>query len=185
MTGVIKMFNEHRGFGFIYTDNEDVFFHIRNFKTQGVIPEVGMDVHFDVVKNEKGNQAINLEVCVDAKKTKFIKFGNNRIKASNIKSYGIYNHSEHYLCSIRSKIESLDRTIAQGEVFHNLYGREKKAAEEEKERLRNDKVYALAKDNKLMCLVISTYQNDCYEYYQYNCGFDIYKKMDELDEILC
>ena len=174
------MFNEQRGFGFIYTDNEDIFFHVRNFKTQEIVPEVGMDVRFDVEKNEKGNQAINLEVCMDTKKTKFIKFGNDRIKASNIKSYSIYNDSENYLRSIRD----CDNEIAYYPEYDDPFGLGKEA-KIRKERLIRNKAYALAKDNKLMCLSIMTYQNDSYEYYQCDCDFDIYKKMDELDEILC
>ncbi len=188
MTGVIKMFNEQRGFGFIYTDGEDIFFHVRNLNPQGIFPEVGMDVRFDVVKNEKGDQAINLEICMDTKKTKFIKFGNERIKASNIKSYGISNDSANYLAMVKQRDESIHdwASLLLAHPYNSVSAeRSLENAEESKKALINSEAYELAMNNKLMYLYITTYQNDNYTFYQYNSEFDIYEKMDEIDEILC
>lgn len=62
--GVVKWFNNQKGYGFITDDNgEDVFVHYTAIKMEGykVINE-GAKVEFDVVQGEKGAQAQNVTV---------------------------------------------------------------------------------------------------------------------------
>ena len=58
-TGVVKFFNNEKGFGFIRIDNtdEDIFLHI-----SGLIDEIkeGDKVSFDVMQGKKGLNAINV-----------------------------------------------------------------------------------------------------------------------------
>lgn len=60
MIGAIKMYNEARGFGFIFgEDEEDYFFHISEFK--GImVPEWGQVVSFTDGCNEKGKIATDV-----------------------------------------------------------------------------------------------------------------------------
>merc|ERR1719215_1930191 len=50
-SGIVKFFNEEKGFGFIQTDQGDIFVHRR--QCQGGQPQEGDEVFFDV---EMGNQ---------------------------------------------------------------------------------------------------------------------------------
>ena len=57
MIGRIKMYNEKRGFGFIFgEDEEDYFFHISDFKDTK-IPQRDNVVSFTEGKNQKGKVA--------------------------------------------------------------------------------------------------------------------------------
>lgn len=63
-TGVVKWFNDQKGFGFITRDSDstDVFVHHRAIKMTGrrTLRE-GDRVEFNVVKGEKGFQAEDVE----------------------------------------------------------------------------------------------------------------------------
>jgi cold shock CspA family protein len=63
-SGVVKWFNDQKGFGFITRDNggKDVFVHQTAIKAQGfrTLSE-GERVTFDVVNAEKGPAAENVE----------------------------------------------------------------------------------------------------------------------------
>lgn len=63
-TGVVKWFNDQKGFGFITRDSDstDVFVHHRAIKMVGrrTLRE-GDRVEFNVVKGEKGFQAEDVE----------------------------------------------------------------------------------------------------------------------------
>jgi CspA family cold shock protein len=59
-TGVVKFFNETKGFGFIKDDNtgEEIFVHITGLKSEK-IRENDL-VTFDVVDGKKGINAVNV-----------------------------------------------------------------------------------------------------------------------------
>lgn len=90
MNGQVRMFNEERGFGFIYGDNGvDYFFHISSVKNVEPITR-GTLVEFTPTTNAKGNAAKNVTVIQgQTMRPLFIKLGDTRIKLSNIKDYGI------------------------------------------------------------------------------------------------
>ena len=64
-TGVVKWFNETKGFGFIAPDNgsKDVFVHYSAITDKGfrTLAE-GQKVTYDVENGPKGPQAINVQV---------------------------------------------------------------------------------------------------------------------------
>ncbi|MFY8033838.1 MAG: cold-shock protein [Flexibacteraceae bacterium] len=60
-TGIVKFFNETKGFGFIVADdnNRDVFVHVSNLSA----PLNQNDrVSFEIVEGKKGQQAVNVTV---------------------------------------------------------------------------------------------------------------------------
>jgi len=89
------MYQANKGYGFIIgEDRNDYFFHVSQVKSVDS-PEQGEKVEFEPSKNEKGLCANNIIV----KKTaagKFIALGNIRLKASNIKDYGISAEETYY-----------------------------------------------------------------------------------------
>ena len=60
--GVVKWFNDAKGFGFIEQENgEDVFVHFSSIQSEGFKSLVeGQEVTFDVVQGAKGPQAANV-----------------------------------------------------------------------------------------------------------------------------
>ena len=61
-TGVVKWFNNEKGFGFISVEGEgDVFVHFSAISGEGYKSlEEGQSVQFDVVEGIKGPQAANV-----------------------------------------------------------------------------------------------------------------------------
>ncbi len=61
-TGVVKWFNNEKGFGFISAEGEgDVFVHFSAIQGDGYKSlEEGQSVQFDVVEGAKGPQAANV-----------------------------------------------------------------------------------------------------------------------------
>ena len=61
-TGVVKLFNNEKGFGFISVEGEgDVFVHFSAITGEGYKSlEEGQSVQFDVVEGAKGPQAANV-----------------------------------------------------------------------------------------------------------------------------
>ena len=61
-TGIVKFFNEEKGFGFISTDTDgDIFVHTSNVE-QAAQPALttGQNVQFDIGEGRKGPEAINV-----------------------------------------------------------------------------------------------------------------------------
>ncbi|MBE1286738.1 MAG: cold-shock protein [Alteromonadaceae bacterium] len=63
-TGIVKWFNESKGFGFIQQENgPDVFAHFRAIKGDGFRTlNEGQKVQFTIGQGQKGPQAENIEV---------------------------------------------------------------------------------------------------------------------------
>jgi CspA family cold shock protein len=63
-TGIVKFFNEEKGFGFISTDTDgDIFVHtssIEQSDQRGLV--TGQNVQFDIGEGRKGPEAINVRV---------------------------------------------------------------------------------------------------------------------------
>lgn len=63
-TGIVKWFNNEKGYGFISCNNgKDVFIHHSQVKEKSHNKDLheGQNVTFDIIENEKGPQAINLQ----------------------------------------------------------------------------------------------------------------------------
>lgn len=63
-TGVVKWFDNGRGYGFISGQNgTDVFVHHSNVKEKTYRKDLheGQEVNYDTIENEKGLQAINVQ----------------------------------------------------------------------------------------------------------------------------
>lgn len=63
-TGVVKWFDDDRGYGFISAnEGDDVFVHHSQIKEKGNEKDIheGEAVTFDVVQDEKGPAAINVQ----------------------------------------------------------------------------------------------------------------------------
>lgn len=62
--GIIKWFNTEKGYGFISgNDGNDVFIHHSQVKEKGHNKDLheGEEVMFDIIKGDKGLQAINVQ----------------------------------------------------------------------------------------------------------------------------
>lgn len=94
MKGKVIKYFEDKGFGFIKTsDSREVFFHISDVNEVGNIMR-GVDVQFTLGENNKGLCAKNIEVSLQAVRPQFISIGDERIKLSNIKHYGVHEETE-------------------------------------------------------------------------------------------
>ncbi len=60
-TGVVKWFNNRRGYGFIEHQGEDVFVHYRSIQGDGFKTlKEGQQVEYDISRGDKGLQAENV-----------------------------------------------------------------------------------------------------------------------------
>ena len=116
MDGIIKMYNEEKGFGFIRANDGDIFFHISDVKSDVHTIGKGMRVKFDIGRNEKGRKAINVDIINDSK---FISIGNERIKMSNIKHYGISESQEDTRYKVC--VYSLDEIKTRKDLFGTIH----------------------------------------------------------------
>eukprot|EP00434_Breviolum_minutum_P029979 symbB.v1.2.026510.t1/scaffold2652.1/size73958/2 len=83
LTGTIKSYNPHKGWGFIECNGQDTFVNKKDLK--GHCPSKGNQVKFQISQTEKGAQATNVEVLVPEEEQSF--FG--EIKSFNpTKGYG-------------------------------------------------------------------------------------------------
>ncbi|PID61836.1 MAG: cold-shock protein [Gammaproteobacteria bacterium] len=64
MDGIIKKFFDDKGFGFIKTDKEEIFFHVSELAESVTLAE-GMKVSFEVGKGDRGTFAKNIRVVAD------------------------------------------------------------------------------------------------------------------------
>lgn len=63
VTGVVKWFNDEKGYGFISGDDGDeVFVHFSAIKEEGRRKDLseGQQVSYDIVETPKGSQAVNV-----------------------------------------------------------------------------------------------------------------------------
>ena len=61
MIGTVKFYQHDKGFGFLKTNEEDVFFHISKCPI-GYIPKLGDELEFTPVKAKKGHAAEGIQV---------------------------------------------------------------------------------------------------------------------------
>jgi len=88
MRGKILNYNSDKGFGFILgEDNQKYFFHISSIENPMDI-KINYSVDFQNGRNEKGLTANNIIVSTPSfRKDEFLKLGEHRIRASEIKRY--------------------------------------------------------------------------------------------------
>ncbi len=63
-TGIVKWFDNERGYGFISAnDGKDVYLHQSKVKEKGDDRDIheGEEVSFDVIQDEKGLSAVNVQ----------------------------------------------------------------------------------------------------------------------------
>ena len=67
MRGNVKWFNNDKGYGFIeYIDGEDIFVHYSAIKKEGYKTlNEGQLVEFDLIRTEKGLQAVNVSATIE------------------------------------------------------------------------------------------------------------------------
>lgn len=58
MIGIVKWFNDNKGYGFIATDGRDVFVHYADVEVEGFKTlKEGSEVEFELIESSKGPQA--------------------------------------------------------------------------------------------------------------------------------
>ena len=72
MRGIVKWFNNEKGYGFIeYTDKEDIFVHYSAIKQDGYKTlQEGQLVEFKLLETGKGLQAVDVVVVKELSTTK-------------------------------------------------------------------------------------------------------------------
>lgn len=68
-TGIVKWFNNAKGYGFILPENEseDLFVHYSSIEMEGYKTlKAGQAVNFDVIKGNKGSHAVSITFVVEA-----------------------------------------------------------------------------------------------------------------------
>lgn len=63
VTGTVKWFNSSKGYGFISSENGDVFVHYQSIQGDGFKTlEDGQKVEFEILETDKGPQAKDVNV---------------------------------------------------------------------------------------------------------------------------
>lgn len=64
--GIVKFYNENKGFGFIIIDNDEgeIFFHVSKIEG-GKVLKTGQRVNFNIIESFKGRQATNVRTESD------------------------------------------------------------------------------------------------------------------------
>lgn len=120
MKGIVKVFFEDKGYGFIKCDTgTECFFHMSGIEN-GVHIEKGNYVAFDEKETPKGKQATNITIIPIRK---FIKIGEQRIKISNIKEYRKKRSVESNSKALFGMIFDIGKSVVKGEneMFHHEY----------------------------------------------------------------
>lgn len=165
MKGVIKSFVSDKGYGFISGENGDIFFHVSNMMDKSIIPDVGMGVEYKEGENAKGPYAYDIKVTESIKPI-FLKFGDQRIKLSDIKAYGLFDISSYWL----ENEEEWERTSPKAESV---------------ERVKESLAYKKASKGELKQLYVVTYSGADYRFTDCESDFDIFEKLKILDKYLC
>lgn len=200
MNGFVKMFNNNKGYGFIYskTDNRDYFFHISDLINSPFISK-GDSVEFTPHKNNKGLIAKNINILFDfddfddfnefdgfddfdlSNKPEFIILGNTRIKYSDIKNYGISTtnvkeENENYIDpGLDESIYETDNPIMNIlDSFQLIIG----GAAQVRNKIKGEKKYNI---RNVKYLYITTYLGDNFIFKENKCNFNIYDKLNEID----
>jgi cold shock CspA family protein len=83
LTGTVKSYNPHKGWGFIECNGQDVFLNKKELK--GICPTKGAQVQFNVSNSEKGSSATDCTVLVAPDEASYL----GEIKSFNVgKGYG-------------------------------------------------------------------------------------------------
>ena len=61
LIGKIKMFHPNRGYGFIKTDDKEIFFHVSGLIEENKKIEMFEEVEFEIENTDKGDKAINIQ----------------------------------------------------------------------------------------------------------------------------
>lgn len=108
MHGVIKSYNEKKGYGFITSDlGDDVFFHISSVNGLSEFLK-GRTVEFGVEQSEKGTKANSVAILGSIEsirdfsgqknRMKFFRFKEKSVRISNIKSVELIDEDAIYIC---------------------------------------------------------------------------------------
>ncbi|WP_259286193.1 cold-shock protein [Candidatus Nasuia deltocephalinicola] len=79
MKGIVKWFNDAKGYGFIVLENnnEDIFVHFSSITMQGFKTlKEGQKVEFDILETSKGRQASNVKMFENFEIEKFTEIEN-------------------------------------------------------------------------------------------------------------
>lgn len=174
MKGKIKNFFNDRGFGFIVgEDGNEYFFHISDLLFSEN-PRRGLAVDFSPSCSPKGLVALTVYLAFDAKQSAtFVSFGDIRLKASNIKDYGIF--SDYVDITVTRPMDDGEKLI-NAVLFTIPYLLDLAKT--------NGKPQTTVKKKQLkQCLYVTTYQNKTYYFWEHEVNFDIVSKIKELDTL--
>jgi len=207
MEGTIQKYSSARGFGIIETATGTVFFHISQFKIKNQAPRPGLKVTFETEMSEKGLKAKNIQLAEKTNETS-IQFGKVTISAESVKDFGIadansnlsqmqlakkipdYYKRQKALNEREAKVREELRNIVQKQRQNVKKGRIKNddfhtasmnRLQKELENIEADKRKLHESDNYLY---VHTYEGSQYQFKESDCGFDIYRKLRELENLI-